>query len=244
MDSQDLFGQALCDWQPGKAVFIQIERDDGLMESHDVAPYFQAYPAFVPMEKQALQHVQGKVLDVGCGAGRHALHLQSLGLDVTAVDISPAAVALAKRRGVCHAQVASACERLPFESGTFQTVLMMGNNFGICGDAPCTRAMLEEYARITAQQSWLIVHSASPSTTNPKHLSYLKRNLQRGRSLGLIRIRALYQGLVGSWFDLLFIAPSELLKLAWDAGWELMQVYSCGDLERGYIGVLQKRPRP
>lgn len=242
MDSQDLFGQALGDWQPGKAVFIQIERDDGLVEDHDLTPYFRPYSAFEPMEQQALQHARGRVLDVGCGAGRHALHLQSLGLNVTAVDISPAAVALAKRRGVCNVQVASACERLPFDAGVFETVLMMGNSFGICGDVPCTRAMLEEYGRIGAQHARLIVHCASPGTANPKHLSYLKHNLQRGRSLGLIRIRVLYRQRVGSWFDLLFITPSELLTLAWDAGWELLQVYAGGDVERGYIGVLQKRP--
>ncbi|MDH6704110.1 SAM-dependent methyltransferase [Kitasatospora sp. MAA19] len=40
----------------------------------------------------------GRALDLGCGPGRNALHLASLGFDVDAVDLSPAAIAWAEER--------------------------------------------------------------------------------------------------------------------------------------------------
>ncbi|MFJ3952700.1 class I SAM-dependent methyltransferase [Streptomyces libani] len=40
----------------------------------------------------------GRALDLGCGPGRNALHLASLGFEVDAVDLSPAAVAWAEER--------------------------------------------------------------------------------------------------------------------------------------------------
>jgi SAM-dependent methyltransferase len=40
----------------------------------------------------------GRALDLGCGPGRNALHLASLGFEVDAVDLSPHAVAWAEER--------------------------------------------------------------------------------------------------------------------------------------------------
>ena len=40
----------------------------------------------------------GRALDLGCGPGRNALHLASLGFQVDAVDLSPTAVAWAEER--------------------------------------------------------------------------------------------------------------------------------------------------
>ncbi|MFF3515055.1 class I SAM-dependent methyltransferase [Streptomyces sp. NPDC002573] len=40
----------------------------------------------------------GRALDVGCGPGRNALHLASLGFEVDAVDLSPTAIAWAEER--------------------------------------------------------------------------------------------------------------------------------------------------
>ena len=39
-----------------------------------------------------------KIIDLGCGAGNYATYLASVGFDVTAVDISPAAIALAEAK--------------------------------------------------------------------------------------------------------------------------------------------------
>lgn len=40
----------------------------------------------------------GRALDLGCGPGRNALHLASLGFEVDAVDLSPTAIAWAEER--------------------------------------------------------------------------------------------------------------------------------------------------
>jgi len=39
-----------------------------------------------------------KALDLGCGAGNHAIYLASLGFDVTGIDISPAAIKIAQEQ--------------------------------------------------------------------------------------------------------------------------------------------------
>ncbi|QUQ63137.1 class I SAM-dependent methyltransferase [Kutzneria sp. CA-103260] len=68
---------------------------------------------------------RGDVLDVGCGLGDNAVHLESRGLTVTAVDCSPTAIAQARQRfpdsGVRFA-VADAADLGEFPA-SFDTVL-------------------------------------------------------------------------------------------------------------------------
>ncbi|WP_406277453.1 class I SAM-dependent methyltransferase [Streptomyces sp. NBC_00191] len=53
---------------------------------------------------------RGRALDLGCGPGRNALHLASLGFEVDAVDLSPAAIAWAEDRArAAGAQVRFHC---------------------------------------------------------------------------------------------------------------------------------------
>jgi len=46
-----------------------------------------------------MRHVRGRVLDVGCGAGRVAIHLEPRGQAVLSIDVSPGAVRTAGERG-------------------------------------------------------------------------------------------------------------------------------------------------
>ena len=66
-----------------------------------------------------------KTIDLGCGAGNYAIYLASLGFDVTGVDISPSAIALAeanaKQKGVsCRFLVADILGCLPEITETFE----------------------------------------------------------------------------------------------------------------------------
>ncbi len=77
-----------------------------------------------------MAHVKGRVLDIGCGPGRHSLWLQERGFDVVAIDISPLVVRVAKARGVKISFIMAA-QNLAFTPNSFDTVLLLGNNFGI-----------------------------------------------------------------------------------------------------------------
>jgi SAM-dependent methyltransferase len=54
----------------------------------------QPQPAIVALERDGW--IRGSVLDVGCGAGEHTIHLTARGHTVLGVDFSPAAVDLAR----------------------------------------------------------------------------------------------------------------------------------------------------
>ncbi len=53
-------------------------------------------PAFLDLARAGT--IVGRVLDVGCGTGEHALLAASLGLDATGMDLAPAAIAIAERK--------------------------------------------------------------------------------------------------------------------------------------------------
>jgi 2-polyprenyl-3-methyl-5-hydroxy-6-metoxy-1,4-benzoquinol methylase len=73
-----------------------------------------------------MRFVKGRVLDIGCGAGRVALYLQKKGFDVSGIDVSPLAVKVCKLRGLKKARVLS-ISNIGAKLGKFDTLLMFGN---------------------------------------------------------------------------------------------------------------------
>jgi 2-polyprenyl-3-methyl-5-hydroxy-6-metoxy-1,4-benzoquinol methylase len=62
--------------------------------------YFLEYEDWPVFERKAIESVKGRVLDIGCGAGRHSLYLQKKGLNVLGIDSSPLAIKICKLIGV------------------------------------------------------------------------------------------------------------------------------------------------
>jgi 2-polyprenyl-3-methyl-5-hydroxy-6-metoxy-1,4-benzoquinol methylase len=79
-----------------------------------------------------MQFVKGRVLDVCCGVDRHLLHFQEKGFDVLGIDASPLAIKICKLRGLKKPRV-KPIEDVDFKRGSFDTIIMMGNNFGLFG---------------------------------------------------------------------------------------------------------------
>ncbi|TLZ57930.1 MAG: methyltransferase domain-containing protein, partial [Methanobacteriota archaeon] len=70
----------------GKKVTVEFEREDGYRSGSKIDSYFTPPSKWPRMEREAIRLVRGRVLDLGCGPGRHALFLQKKGFDVVGVD--------------------------------------------------------------------------------------------------------------------------------------------------------------
>ncbi len=83
-------------------------------------------------DHDVLARAESPVLDVGCGPGRHVLALAERGVVALGIDITPAALDLARRRGA-PVLARSVFERVP-GAGRWATVLLLDGNLGIGGD--------------------------------------------------------------------------------------------------------------
>lgn len=237
----DLFADALCKfYETGKGT-LHVERDDGYKDTEDLSWYLTTYKSFPSFEKQALKFARGRVLDIGCGAGRHTLYLQRRGLRVTGIDTSSRLVELARRRGVKDVRESDACGELPFRDGEFDTVLLFGNNSGICGTMARFKGMLRELHRITCARGRILATTRMPNTTSPKHRAYVQRNLARGRPGGQVTLRLTFGGTRSAWFDLLLLTPADLIEMGAKAGWIVSHLFGETDLEDAYSAVLEKK---
>lgn len=239
----DPFGKAFMAYYRGEKASLLVRRDDGLVNEDTLEGYFMEYDDWPEIERWPLRWARGRVLDVGCGPGRHLLWLQEKGFAVTGIDVSPLAVEVARLRGARDCRVMDA-RALSFPLGSFETILMMGNNFGIAGGVGGTREMLRGFHRITTEEGLIISTSRDPlDTDNPRHLAYHERNRQRGRPPGLVTIRFEFRGEVGPWFDLLLATPEEMVEIAEPTGWRLKELYrdESGRWRGLYSAILVKR---
>lgn len=238
-DDQDAYGHELYDYLEGKNRFEIVERDDGYIDASDgpmlyTAP-FKQWPAHY---KKGMRHVRGDVLDIGCGAGRHTLYLQEKGFDVRGIDVSPLAVEVCKRRGVANARVLSITQ-ISSELGRFDTLLMLGHNFGLFGSAVGTHRLLHKFHRITSERARIIAESRDPyQTDDPLHLAYHERNRARGRMPGQVRIRVRYRKYATPWFDYLFVSQDEMAALTTGTGWVVRQFVDSD--AASYIAIIEK----
>ena len=239
MESMDIFGEANRDYLDGKKVEVTIVRDDGYKDPFSPATYFRSYRDFALNEKRALRYVRGKVLDVGCGPGRISLYLQRKGVKVTGIDCSEATIKVAQERGVEDCRLMDV-GRLQFKPSSFDTVLMLGNNFGIAGSKRKTRRMLRSIHRITTKKGRIIAQTIIPGGFQERHLSYVQWNLERGRDPGLVTLVFEYKGKKGKPWDFLLVSPVEMMQLCNETGWKVKHIIP-GDLERGdYIAIAEK----
>jgi SAM-dependent methyltransferase len=108
------------------------------------APGERPFSALIPFSELA-----GKdVLEIGCGTGVHARLLAEAGASVTAVDLTPTAVELTRRRLDLHSLSADVreadAERLPFADASFDFVW----SWGVIHHSQSTEAVLAEIARV------------------------------------------------------------------------------------------------
>jgi len=235
-DKQDAYGHEVYDYLRGISSREIVERDDGFFSLSSGAPaYFAPFKYWLPYERKAIRYVRGRVLDVGCGAGRVLLHLQERGHDCVGIDISPLAIRVCRERGVKDARVIPVTRVGP-RLGCFNSIVMFGNNFGLMESRSHAQWLLRRFHRIATPDARIIAATADPYVTKePDHLWYHRRNRKRGRMGGQIRIRIRYKKYATPWFDYLMVSREEMVDLLTDTGW---QVKTFIDSEEFYYAAI------
>jgi SAM-dependent methyltransferase len=234
----DIFGMIMSDAASGKDAIHEIERDDGYLQASSGGQYIAPFSEWDESERLASVEAKGKILDIGCGAGRVALYFQERGHEVVGIDISQEAVDASRKRGLRNVHLMSA-EDLDFPEDTFDTVLLFGNNFGVLGDEDKIVAMLRDLHHITKSNAIILAQTRDVADTdNPDHHVYHEKNRSKGKPIGLVKIRLKYKGHVGDWWLLRMVDSDEMSAIAEKAGWKLVKTYGPRNL---YVGVLKKK---
>ena len=230
----DAFGRALLDIVAGTPDPIVIERDDGLV-GLDTLDYLVVRDN---RELWALEHVRGRVLDIGAGAGRASLALQDRGHEVVALDVSPGAILACRQRGVREVYAGSV-EQVVADGlgGTFDSALLLGNNLGLLGSPENAPSFLTAVGHLLRPGGVIVGTGLDVYQTSKQvHLEFHEHNRRRGRMAGQLTIRVRYQRLATDWFDYLVLSPGELTDLAGSAGWRVTDLWP-GPL---YAAVLER----
>jgi SAM-dependent methyltransferase len=124
-----IFDSALRAAHAGQPAVLELRDEHGVSHPLDVAVWCRPH---VPGDRSLLARCAGPTLDVGCGPGRLITVLNRLGHPALGIDISAAAVGLARARG------AIALRRNVFTPlpghGRWRHLLLADGNIGIGGD--------------------------------------------------------------------------------------------------------------
>ncbi len=238
-DSQDAFGHGLYDRLNGKNPVEIIERDDGFIDAFAFSQmYFREYKDWSDCQKKAMRFIEGRVLDIGCGAGRHSLYLQEKGFEVLATDISPFAIEVCRMRGIKRTKVLSITQ-ITSRLGTFDTILLLGGNFGLLGNFKRAKYLLRRFKQVTSKKARIITESTDPyRMTEPYHVEYHRLNQKRNRMPGQWRSRVRYKKDATSWIDFLLVSKEEMKKIVSGTGWKINR--SLESKSPRYIAILEK----
>ena len=224
-DDTDAFGQMVMAAHNGNRVFEIVEREDGHISASDNAErYFDGFRKWPSHERQSRRLGCGRVLEVGCGAGRWLLELQKRGHEVVGIDSSPLAVQVCRERGANDVRLRS-LTRIATDLGRFDTIMMMGNNFGLLGNERRARWLLRRLRSLVRDGGRIVAESTDPAATDdPVHLAYHQSNRRRGRLPGQIRMRVRHSTSKSAWFDYLLVSRDEAEKLVDGTGWAIRDV--------------------
>ncbi|MEU4156398.1 class I SAM-dependent methyltransferase [Actinoplanes sp. NPDC026670] len=205
---------------PGVAAEV-IERDDGFTGHGDAARYFQG-PEFWPDREVAfLGRAAGRILDIGCGAGRHMAALRDRGAEVQGIDPSLGAVTVCRERGLA-ADVGD-IDHLP--TGVFDTLLLLGGNLALLGSPEAASRRLAAMAAAAHPETVILGSNIDPyQTENPDHTGYHLRNIRANRPGGQLRVRVRHDETVTDWFDYWLASVAEFDDVVAASPWRFEEV--------------------
>ncbi|KAA3643727.1 MAG: class I SAM-dependent methyltransferase, partial [Bacteroidetes bacterium] len=216
-------------WNGKKKAKIGIKMDGGEEIFMPAKIYFRSPEESPELEKIALELCEGRILDVGAGAGAHALLLEELEFKVTALDIDPNSVEIMKKRGLADVVCA---DFLDYKSKIkYDTLLFLMNGIGVAGNLKGLKDYLNHAQSITSRSGQIILDSSDLRISNP--------DLENDNDyFGEVNYQLSYEEIIGSKYQWLYVDEEKLEEIATECGWNTEIIYEVED--GSYLARLTK----
>lgn len=213
---KDPMGAAILDFQTkGKAGKLSILSSMFEEDEMPVKHLFRNLEEMPILEQKALSLAKGKVLDVGAGAGCHALALQAQSIAVKAIDISPLSCEAMELRGVMDAECINLFDE-HLETG-FDTILLLMNGTGIAGKIENLPALFNRLKALLNKDGQILIDSSDIKYIYENEDGSFDINLNAAY-YGEVDYQMVYKDVKGDSFDWLYVDFPLLKSIAESCG--------------------------
>nr|WP_287773541.1 class I SAM-dependent methyltransferase [Prevotella sp.] len=213
---KDPMGAAILDYQTkGKAGKLSILSSMFEEDEMPVKHLFRNLEEMPILEQKALSLAKGKVLDVGAGAGCHALALQAQSIAVKAIDISPLSCEAMELRGVMDAECINLFDE-HLETG-FDTILLLMNGTGIAGKIENLPALFNRLKALLNKGGQILIDSSDIKYIYENEDGSFDINLNAAY-YGEVDYQMVYKDVKGDSFDWLYVDFPLLKSIAESCG--------------------------
>ena len=210
-------GSAIADFHAtGKAAKLRVFSPMFDEDEIPVKTLFRSFDEMPAIEQTALREATGRILDVGAGAGCHSLALQHMGKQVTAIDISPLAVATMRDRGVKEVLQ----QDFFTLDGQYDTILMLMNGIGIVGSLSRLPAFFMQVDHLLTPGGQLLCDSSDICYIFEDEDGIIDLTGIEGY-YGELNYQMQYKNVKGEEFPWLFIDPETLKEQALAHGFKV-----------------------
>lgn len=226
-DSPDPLGRAMVDYARDEYDDDCVYRDGDEVQDASVGEfYFCPESEWSEQERADIDSLSGPVLDLGCGAGRHALALQDRDVAVLATDASPGAVQAASERGVTHAvQMDMFDLRLPDDA--YRSVLALGTQVTVAGSLDRLGEFVGELDRVTTDDARVLLDGYDP--TDPTCSELLGYRADPREGLARRNFRFQYGDEFGDPIEMLLFSPARLDEVLGGTAWQVDDLYEAAE---------------
>lgn len=234
----DPFGRAVRDHYGGEQTAPLIQRDGETTIEHPIeAFYFEEVDGTSEKTAWIERHLDGPLLDIGAGVGRHALYFQKQ-FETVALEASEPLVSVMDDRGVEDARLGDMFAlREQFERDRFGSALVYGTQIGLTGSMVGLRNFLGDLAHVTSPDGTAVIDSYDPTSEATSELLGYREDPTPGLAHRVMTFE--YGGDLGETLLFRLFSPDRLREATVGTGWTVGEI-RYGEENRQYLAALEK----
>lgn len=216
----DPIGQAILDYNK-TSIPTDIIVSSDICED-DIIPIevlFRTFEEMPEIEKKAISLCKGSILEVGAGAGVHAIEMIKNGHEVYAIDISEGAVEHLKSKKINAKQI----NFFDLTGEKFDTISLLMNGIGIAGSLSKLPDFLNHAKSLLAKNGKILCDSSDIKYLYEDEEGALWVNLNT-EYYGDFKFQMKYKDQTTEWFDWLYIDFDSLYKVGTELGFIVKRI--------------------